>query len=161
MKYFQRVKEDSGAANSVSFIIIIFVVMLIMVSFIDIGIYFNVKNEMQSAAENGARNVALYGGSQTTTLRRVKGTAYRDVKDAEEVVLESINYKFKEGGGSKTVEVKTVSCGPSGGAAAGDKVWCNVDYIYRGLIGNRGLFFQKDQVVTVQGSSVSEVFSQN
>ena len=154
MKYMERIKEDSGAANSVSFIVIIFAVMLIMVSFIDMGVYFNVKNEMQSAAENGARNVALYGGTQTT-LRDVKGG-----KKAEEVVLESINEKFSDGS-SKTVEVQTISCDPSGGASAGDKVWCRVDYIYRGLIGNKGLFFQSNQVVTVEGSSVSEVFSQN
>ena len=129
--------------------------MLIMVSFIDMGMYFNVKNEMQSAAENGARNVALYGGTATSLRATKKATK------AETVVSNSINDKFQKGGRSKTVTVKNISCEPGGGVAAGDKVWCRVEYQYKGLIGNKGLFFKSDQNVIVEGSSVSEVFSQN
>lgn len=155
MRVFNKIKNDKAAANSVSFIVIIFFVMMIMVAFVDLGVYFNVKNEMQSAAENGARNVALYGGTNTT-LRDIK-----NAKDATEVVRDSINVKFKGGTGntSKTVEVQTVTCGPDKGISAGDKVWCEVVYNYKGLIGNKGLFGLAKSNVVVQGSSVSEVFS--
>lgn len=155
MRYLKRLRSDEGAANSISFMVIIFFVMLIMVSFIDMGMYFNVKNEMQSAAENGARNVALYGGTATSLRATKKATK------AETVVSNSINDKFRKGGRSKTVTVKNISCGPGRGVAAGDKVWCRVEYQYKGLIGNKGLFFKSDQNVIVEGSSVSEVFSQN
>lgn len=156
MSVFNKIKDDKAASNSVSFIVIIFFVMMIMVSFVDVGVYFNVKNEIQSAAENGARHVALYGGVNSK-LEQKKSTMA-----ASDVVLESINTKF-QGGGSKSVEVKKVECFPNHNSVdqveAGQRVWCEVTYSYKGLIGNKGLFGLANSEVLVEGSSVSEVFS--
>lgn len=156
MKIFNKIKNDKGASNSVSFIVIIFFVMLIMVSFIDVGVYFNVKNEVQSAAENGARHVALYGGVNSR-LASLKSSV-----SPIAVVKDSINDKFQNGR-SKSVEVLKIECGPDlntvSQVEAGQKVWCTVEYKYNGLVGNRGLFGLAESKVVVEGSSVSEVFS--
>jgi len=65
MKIFNKWKEDNGASNTISFMVIMLFIMTMLVSFIDVGLYFNTKNQMLSAAENGARSVALYGGVNT------------------------------------------------------------------------------------------------
>lgn len=157
MKFFNRAKSDKGASNTISFMVIIIFIMVMLVSFIDVGLYFNTKNQMQSAAENGARSVALYGGVDTIVRARRGGIP------PEETVMRSIPEQFK--GSSKTVVVKTITCQPkSGKIKAGDPVSCQVTYIYNGLAGKFGLFNLGSAIkgedaapMTVIGTSVSEV----
>lgn len=153
MKLLNKIKEDRGASNTVSFIIIILFVMILLVSFIDVGVYFNAKNELRSAAENGARNVALYGGTKGD-LRDVRS----DVSAADDIVWASIhtNYQPSESS-SPVVVIKDVSCGPDEAKEAGDEVWCKIKYQYNGLAGNFGLFGFAGDEITVKGVAVSEV----
>lgn len=143
----KRSKKDEGAAQTVSFIVIIFFVMWILISFIDVGIYFNIKNEMKAAADNGARNVALYGGTEGDLRNNRK-----NVTPAETVVRNSITTSPS----SKVVQVKDVKCGPTT-STAGDEVWCKVDYKYVGIAGKFGMFFLGNTEVTAPGSATSEV----
>lgn len=150
MKLLKRAKSNDGAVNTVSFMFIVSFIMFLMVSFVDLGIYFNVKNEMQAAAESGARNVALYGGT-STALRTAKAKT-----TAVAAVEASMTDKMKNG--TSLTTKPTISCGPSKAAAPGDRVYCTVKYTYKGLIGKHGLFFAgQDQEVTVEGSAVSEM----
>lgn len=155
MRLFKRVKEDKGASNTVSFIVIMMFVMILLVSFIDVGIYFNAKNELRSAAENGARNVALYGGTDGS-LRDVR----TGVSDAETIVWNSIDTNYTPAAASSpVVEVRTsgITCGPNK-ARAGNEVWCEISYKYNGLAGNFGLFnLGGGSDVKVKGVAVSEV----
>lgn len=157
MKLLNKIKEDKGASNTVSFIIIILFVMILLVSFIDVGVYFNAKNELRSAAENGARNVALYGGTKGD-LRNARKNAGSDVSAAEDIVWASIhtNYQPSESS-SPVVVIKDVSCGPDRAEEAGDEVWCKIKYQYNGLAGNFGLFGFAGDEITVKGVAVSEV----
>lgn len=153
MKLLNKIKEDRGASNTVSFIIIILFVMILLVSFIDVGVYFNAKNELRSAAENGARNVALYGGTGGD-LR----AARPDASAAEDIVWASIHTNYQPSGASSPVVViKDVSCGPDRAEEAGDEVWCEIKYQYNGLAGNFGLFGFAGDEITVKGVAVSEV----
>lgn len=149
-----RLKEEEGSANTVSFIVIMFFVMVLLISMIDMGIYFNVKNEMRSAAEAGARNVALYGGTGGE-LREVRA----GVNDAEEVVdaaIKQTNYK-NEGGKTSIVELGEIACEPNKTPHAGDKVSCSVSYKYNGIAGEFSLFRINGVDVKVTGTTVSEV----
>lgn len=156
MKLFKRSKEDKGAADTISFIMIIGFVMALLISFIDIGIYFNTKNEIQTAAENGARNVALYGGTDTD----LRGS--RSATPAEKIVADSIKTKYSttvdnSGSVKPVVSVNSVSCGPNR-AKAGDIVYCKVNYTYNGIAGKFSLFkIGSEGAKTVTGSAVSEV----
>lgn len=149
-KLNNRSKEDKGASNTISFIVIMLFVFVLLVSFIDVGIYFNVKNEMRSAAENGARNVALYGGTEGH-LRNVRS----DVSPAVSVVNESISSNYA---GGTVVNYQGAECWPKVAPSAGDSVWCEVTYEYKGIAGNFG-FFQlgEDNIVKVKGVAISEV----
>lgn len=151
---FKRVKEDKGASNTVSFIMIMLVVMVMLVSFIDVGIYFNAKNELRAAAENGARNVALYGGTEGNLRAHKAG-----VSDAEAIVHQSINTNFRPGAATSPVlEIRDISCGPTKTPDAGSEVWCEIEYRYNGLAGDFGLFqLGGGSEVKVRGVAVSEV----
>lgn len=154
-KSFKKPKEDKGAAETVSFIVIVFFVMWILISFIDVGIYFNVKNDMKSAAENGARNVALYGGTDTG-LRDSRSNS----TPAKKVVENSIYTRSS----SKVIENPEVSCGvidkngvKGEKGEAGDTTYCDVTYKYNGLAKGFGLFFLGGTEITAKGTAVSEV----
>ena len=148
-----KLKEEEGSANTVSFIVIMFFVMVLLISMIDMGIYFNVKNEMRSAAEAGARNVALYGGTGGE-LRGVRA----GVNDAEEVVEAAIQSNYKnESGKTPIVELGGIACEPNKTPHAGDKVSCSVNYKYNGIAGEFSLFRINGVDVTVKGTTVSEV----
>lgn len=155
-------QSDKGITNSISFIVIILFIMILLISFVDVGLYFNTKNQMMSAAENGARSVALYGGVNTE-VRNVRGNRYYTPID---VVWDSIPSNLKRAG-MKTVIVSksNISCNPvSGRIKAGDMVSCEITYIYNGIAGKFGLFqlgnLRKggtNTAMKVIGSSVSEV----
>lgn len=161
MRLFKRTKEDKGASNTISFIVIMLFVMMLLVSFIDVGIYFNVKNEMRSAAEAGARNVALYGGTDGG-LR-----AHRDSTPPEQIVADSINENYIKVGNESASKIVTVDLGNDieckvDGAGnlsqnAGDHVWCTISYEYKGIAGDYGMLQLGGSDVTVKGSAVSEV----
>lgn len=163
MKVFNKSKEDKGAANTISFMVIMLFIMVMLVSFIDVGLYFNAKNQMLSAAENGARSVALYGGVNTS-VRHAKGGM-----GPEDLVWVSIPNSYKTVTSNRTIVVDRtgVDCQPkSGRIKAGDLVYCDVTYIYNGIAGKFSLFnigrMNQDKSInnrsmTVRGTSVSEV----
>ena len=163
MKIFNKLKEDKGVSNTISFIVIMLFIMIMLVSFIDVGLYFNAKNQMLTAAENGARSVALYGGVNTS-VRNAKGGM-----GPEDLVWISIPDSYKTTTSNRTIVVDRsgVDCQPkSGRIKAGDLVYCDVTYIYNGIAGRFSLFnmgrMSQDKSInnnsmTVRGTSVSEV----
>ena len=163
MNIFKRMKSDKGASNTVSFIVIIAFIMIMLVSFIDVGLYFNTKNQMQTAADNGARSVAMYGGNDTA-IRDLRGGS----TSPQELVRISIPEAYKNPTANKTVVLNKVECkvenSKSGNViTAGDHVYCDVTYTYNGIAGGFGLFnlgrgkSGDNNSMTVRGSSVSEV----
>lgn len=164
MKIFNKWKEDKGASNTISFMVIMLFIMTMLVSFIDVGLYFNTKNQMLSAAENGARSVALYGGVNTK-VRDVRGGS----TTPEDLVWISIPDAYKNPTANRTVVVNKsgIKCHPqSGKIKAGEPVYCDLTYTYNGIAGrfslfNLGRMSQNKGVnnasMTVRGTSVSEV----
>lgn len=163
MNVIKRMKSDKGASNTISFIVIIAFIMTMLVSFIDVGLYFNTKNQMQTAADNGARSVAMYGGNDTA-IRDLRGGS----TSPQELVRISIPEAYKNPTANKTVVLNKVECkvenSKSGNVVtAGDHVYCDVTYTYNGIAGGFGLFnlgrgkSGDNNSMTVRGSSVSEV----
>lgn len=140
----KKLHKEDGSANTVSFIVIMMFVMTLLISVIDIGLYFNVKNETRAAAEAGARNVALYGGT-SSPLRAIKGNT------PAESVVESAMKVYS------VMDNVSTECGPGKSTSAGDEVWCVVKYRYKGIAGNFSIFRINDSDVTVKGVTVSEV----
>ena len=165
MNVIKRMKSDKGASNTISFIVIIAFIMTMLVSFIDVGLYFNTKNQMQTAADNGARSVAMYGDAEEETeIRDLRGGS----TSPEQLVRISIPEAYKNPTENKTVVLNKVECKvknskPGNVVTAGDHVYCDVTYTYNGIAGGFGLFnlgrgkSGDNNSMTVRGSSVSEV----
>ena len=154
MNILKKIKEDKGAANTVSFMVVMLFIMTLLISFIDVGLFFNTKNTMQAAAENGARNVALYGGMDNALTAQLKP------KSPIEVVRDSIPQNFRSTDKNARVKILDIKCSPeSGSINAGDEVFCEVQYSYKSIAGKLGLFNigRDSAVTTVLGTSVSEV----
>ena len=166
-KRFKRAKEDSGAANTIGFLMILVVTVIMVISFIDIGMFYSAKGELKTAAENGADNVALYGGTAGSFRAAMYNKASADKKPstAEALVVASIKSKYdvkvndnsRNGSKVSIVDVNAVECGPDK-ARAGEPVWCKVTYKYNGIAGKFSIFNignQGDKVV--YGTAISEV----
>lgn len=159
MNILKRIKNEKGASNTISFIVIIAFIMVMLVSFIDVGLYFNARNQMQSAADNGARSVAMFGGNDNA-IRSARGGTI----SPEELVRVSIPDSYKNPTANRTVVLEDINCHPdSGRIRAGDPVYCDVTYVYNGIAGGFGLFnlgrgsSGDNDSMTVRGTSVSEV----
>lgn len=161
MKLIRRIKDDKGASNTISFMVIMFFVMIMIISFIDVGLYFNTKNQMQAAAENGARSVAMYGGV-SNKVRDVRGGSI----DPIELTWQSIPSNFRTIKPGKNVVYVTkskITCHPqTGKIKAGDPVWCEVGYKWNGIAGafnlfKLGVYGTSAPDTVVRGTSVSEV----
>lgn len=159
-KFKKRVKEDRGAAEAVAFIMLLPVIMFVLFSFADMGVNFNIRNQMQTAAEGGARAVAIYGGTDTEVKKR-----YGTTKDLNEMIVGVLeDGRVKEEGlipkgimESKLVNNISVACFPTRASAAGEKVWCDITYDYVGLLNTGGYFNLRGKEITATGTSVSEV----
>ena len=164
MKANKRIKNDKGASNSVSFILIIGFIMLLLMSFIDVGMYFNVKNQMHSAAEGGARAVALYGGTNTVITRRFGVDPELTLKESIQATFQDI--EFDDTGNlvlntNPIVDFITASCSPENDVRVGGSVSCEIEYRYKGIMDTLGLFAVGGSTVTITGTSVSEVWADN
>lgn len=159
MKFRKKMKQDKGASNTISFIVIMGFIMVMLVSFIDVGLYFNAKNQMQSAADNGARSVAMFGGNDNA-IRDARGGTISPV----DLVKESVPKAYKNPTANKTVVLNKVVCYPENQKIkVGDPVYCDLTYTYNGIAGGFGLFnlgrgkSGDNGSMTVRGTSVSEV----
>lgn len=72
-----RWNSERGDAELVSLLFMLPISIMLMLSFIDLSVYFNVRASLQQQALNGARLTALYGGSSasltTNPLRKNTG----------------------------------------------------------------------------------------
>ena len=151
MNIKKRVNEDKGAANSVSFMLILVFIMGILLSFADVGIYFNIRNQMQAAAEGGARVVAIYGGSNPNSVSNKYGDGITPQQKVRDMANASMNL-----GPGKLAEITTITCGPGKAASAGSPVNCVINYRYNGVLKTNGLF-GLGGLKSAKGVSVSEV----
>lgn len=63
-----RVNDEQGASTTIEFLFVIIVLFIFTMSIIDLGIYFNDRNIVTNAAQNGARITSVYGGSGNTNI---------------------------------------------------------------------------------------------
>lgn len=61
-----RWRSESGDSELVSMVLMIPISVFLLLSFIDLSVYFNVRAGLQQQALNGARLTALYGGSRAS-----------------------------------------------------------------------------------------------
>ena len=155
-------------SSPVAFIMLLPIIMFVLFSFADMGVNFNIRNQMQTAAEGGARAVAIYGGTNTNVNKTygnsadIKVTITGELGPDGKVKTDPISGKKLEGlipytlMESSLVENIKVECGPDK-TYAGQPVYCEIIYTYNGLLSTGGYFNLGGKIVEARGTSVSEV----
>lgn len=140
----ERVKEDKAASFTIEFLILILLVFIFVVTVIDLMMYFNSRSLLYSAAGNGARLVALLGGSENNSI----SDQYSVIKMTDECVAMRGNVNITNNvactvveellGQNLTIQVRlnSVDCGPPRTSGIGDRTYCEIRYDYLGMPGS-------------------------
>lgn len=168
MRFKDRINSDSGVSSTIEMIFMSILLVAILMTVLDAGIYFLNRNAVVQAAQNGARNAAVLGGTATKLNNAYGVTADKLSPDCSKADI----FKDENGNASqtnaitcgvmadlqKTAPVNTVvthiSCGPTITKGIGDRTWCTVKYVSRGVGGSLSLFaIVGEQTVTMTAES--------
>ncbi len=139
-KLNNRVKNDNGEANTIEMIFIMLLLIMVMITVIDAGMYFNTRYVMTNAAQNGARTAAVFGGVEPNAISKKYGItsipANCDQSIASSVVACTVVDELKTQKQSVSGQVLRVDCGPGKTNKVGDRTYCEIDYNYRSIPGS-------------------------
>lgn len=160
-KFRRRLKENKGAANTIEMIFIILLMFMFLVTILDMGLYFNNRSVITSAAQNGARTAAIFGGVQANSISNQYGITNISSECANfgitSVVACGVYDELKASTNAVNVKVKSIVCGPDKTNKIGDRTYCRITYNYGGIPGS-GLalakFFGDNEVVMTSESEV-------
>lgn len=137
---FKRIKEDRGDSNTISMIFIVFILMAILLTVIDAGLYFNNRYIIANAAQNGARTAAIFGGTTPNNISAKYGITSSTPEcisfGAESIVECSVYNELKESKQSVNVNVTSIKCGPGATTKIGDRTYCEIEYDFNGTPGS-------------------------
>lgn len=171
----KRVRSDRGDSTMISLVIVIPVVLAVLFTIIDSGIYFTNQHSISSAARDAARTVAIYGGNGTKTDYTTIERAYGKTNSCPNAEIKALtaNQSSTECGlinflaaspNLIGVKINKVSCSPSVTSAIGQDVSCTVDWEYGGIPGSSMGFIRNPDTgespfasTKTVGSSQSEV----
>jgi len=123
----KRSTSDKAASNAVSFIFIMSFIMVLMASFTDMAMYFHVKNQLQSAAQAGARATAIYGGANTKLVNTYGGGV-----TPQKLTYDAIPSSLRDDGVViAPIKQSDITC--TSYASAGRRVSCTITYDYKGV----------------------------
>lgn len=152
-KLKSRAKSGRAGSETVEFLFVILVLVEFTLAMLDAGIYFNDRNIIINAAQQGARLTAVYGGSSDTAISRAYGqgstpsicsTVHANGPAACEVV-QSLNDTKQAG---TNMDITNVHCDVQSANAnqdnqtkatvdsLQDRPSCTIEYTYNGLPGS-------------------------
>lgn len=110
-------------ADVVQTVILIPIVIFLLFTMVNLSSYFAARGDINSAARNGARLVAMYGGNSAQAIKNNTG------KSVERTVMD---YIYDPATGRCTMsfcsEVPIVDCTPEITRDAGEPVSCTISY---------------------------------
>lgn len=144
---FNRIKDESSQANTIEFLIMILLIWGTFLMMTEFGFYFLNRNIVTNAAQNGARLVAVYGGTNGNI---------KDEYGVSTTVEYSVRKEIEDTGvNENVVKINSIQCGPGKTTKIGERTFCKVAWQYNGFTD----IFSKEQVLSA--SSESEVIYRN
>lgn len=133
-----RRKSDSAESNTIAFLFISLVLLVITITVIDMGLYFLNRNTITNAATNGARIAAVYGGTESVIAKEMgmqpddfEVCAKKGGKNVNPVSC-AVGQNLLNNKGLVTVKIDSIDCGPEKTHLGGD-VYCKVSWRYAHL----------------------------
>lgn len=138
----KNLRSDSGLSGTIEFIYLILILWTVLVSVIDFGLYFNDRNIMTNAAQNGARLAAVYGGAGNTPVAKQYGKTNKSTlctkyagKITNNIVSCQVAEEIANTTGLVNADVEKIDCGPDKTSSLGQRTYCKVDWKYKGVAG--------------------------
>ena len=147
-KLMKRMRSDRADSSLVTFVIVMPLFFMFIVTMIDTSIYFANRAIIQQVARDGARQVAIFGGDGDATQRSPLEASYgvtgtcatvenASTRSANQTEVEcQVLARYDQGAGLTSVLVTRVDCGPSRTDAIGQMTYCDVDWTYNGIPGS-------------------------
>jgi Flp pilus assembly protein TadG len=126
--------NEDGAGELYSALVVIPIMIILLVSIIDVGGYYLAAGRVADMAKEASRQVAIYGGSDSTLSVNKLGTSVSSN-------LSSLLYKNGSCTQSRCTKPPVVTCTTKNGGAAGliqpgDYVNCTVRYSFDSVLSN-------------------------
>lgn len=178
----KRATSDRGDSELVSLIILLPLVVAILITLVDVSIYFSNRAVIQGAVRDSARTVAIMGGNGDSKLATPIEKKYGEKRGAackglegDDVTKKAYNpgsstaiechalQAYAENAGLVNVEVTSLKCDPPKTEKIGEKTQCIVEWNYGHVPGSGLNLFRNDKgkIIgsenTTVGKSESEV----
>lgn len=173
-------RDKDKAESIVSAVIVIPLVIAILFTMIDFGIFLMNRVVIQNSARDAARTVALVGGSGTASIATPIEKAYGNTfscKAVEDDISKAgphswLNKAYNRGTSTPTectlmhnlehsaltnVIIKSVKCGPPYTASVGAPVECTINWQFNGLPGSGLALVKLGNEIRTIGTAESEV----
>lgn len=124
-KLAKRVQNDSGDSTLVSTVIVLPLLIVIFFTIIDVSIYFSNNSLLNGVARDGARTVAIMGGTDSPLSDRY------GVGEVEENLVSTLDNT--KGLISVSIDTDTIDCGPDITAGVGEETHCEIPWTYNGV----------------------------
>lgn len=141
-RIISNLREENGASATIEFILLTLILFAIMVTVLDFGLYFNNRFIVSNATQNGARLVAIYGGTDDTPILKKYGT--KNITPTCTQLMDGkpnapgcqIVNELEHSKGKVNIKVHSVSCSPELTSSIGEITSCTVTWEYRGIPGS-------------------------
>lgn len=146
-KIFRRRRNDRADSTIVTFVIVFPLFFSFLITMIDTSVYFANRSIVQQTARDGARTIAIFGGSGDATtqspLEQAYGTpiactAAELAKTTNRTAAEcSVYRRLNQGAGLTSVVFPdgAVNCGPYRADTVGQTTYCQITWNYNGVPG--------------------------
>jgi Flp pilus assembly protein TadG len=129
---FELRNKEEGAAELYSALIVLPIMLILLVSLIDVGGYYVTIGKVSDLTKEASRQVAIYGGSDSTLAINKLGN-----KTVQDALTEAL-WDGTSCTQSSCTQAPDVSCTnvnfASGGPQPGDYVNCTVTYYYKSIL---------------------------
>lgn len=128
-------KQEKGDSEIISVLILLPIMLMLIFSMIDISLYVMTRSTVQGVARDGARQVAMWGGNESSLRGKNVKTPSTNMTNA----LQHSNGACKPSACQNGKPPKA-TCTPKQTSQAGDEVSCSVTYSYQSVVGNFSFF---------------------
>lgn len=156
-----RLQENRGDSNTISLLFSVVILCMFTITILDMGMYNADRNAVIGATQNGARLAAIYGGvgdgNEGTPIAQAYGASdTSDCTMGKNPVTCAVERELRAAGLTNGV-VKSIDCGPGKTPEIGDRTYCEVKWLSKGLPGSAMSFIQRNPENVTKQTAESEV----
>lgn len=161
-KIKQKSKSSKGLSDIISLMFVWIMILIILMTIVDVGIWFSNRTAVIDAAQDGARLAAVFGGVDENEISSQYGVQDKmptvcSQNGAKNRVECAVILALAANKQTTNTKITKIECGPGRTSGIGDRTYCEVHYRYNGvpMSGLSFIHLSRDNVVRV--SSGTEV----